>query len=526
MYKVLITGALHPLAIDSLKAEPDIDLVYKPDLPMDEIKKIAADFDCMVSRSETPVKKDLIDCSPKLKVIARAAVGYGNIDVDYATEKGILVFNTPAKNTNSAAELTFGLLLAVIRNIHLADKNMRNGGWDRHRFNGRELTGKTIGLIGLGNVGHRMARFCQGFDMKVLAYDPYIPDETFKVNRAEKTDLETLIKSSDIISVHVPKNKETVNMIAREHFLKMKDSVIILNAARGGIINEADLLEFLKNGKVSGAGIDTWDEEPPVNNPFAKLDNVVMTPHIGASTEEAQYRIAEFLAAELPKALRGGVVESPVNMPQIRMLEGNLMSSYVVLSEKLGLFAAQFMDFKADMLKCIFRGDISGKDCRLLRLAFLKGYLGYASEYVGYVNAELRAKSLGLHVSDVEDPLFNDYSGAVKFVLSGEGREFEIGGVVFPGPHPRITLVDGYVYEAAPEGNFLLVRAHNKLGVLSDISSVLDKHSMLINRIDFSESKTRKRTMFMFKLASPVTDELIGELSKLDGVSMARRIKI
>ena len=404
---------------------------------------------------------------------------------------------------------------------------MRRGGWDRHRFSGTELLGKTLGIVGLGNVGHRVARFAHGFEMRVLAYDPYIPDEAFERHHAAKTDLAILIRESDVISVHVPKNKETTGMIGGREIAAMKKGVLLLNAARGGIIDEAALLAALKRGHVAGAGIDTWNEEPLKDNPFRDLPNVVMTPHIGASTAEAQFRIAESIAVQVPRALRGGLVDSPVNMPQIRMLGGDIMVAYTVLCEKLGAFAAQFLDFQAEQLEIHYRGDIARQDCRLLRLAFLKGFLQQTSVgFVSYVNAEQRAKAVGLGVRQAEDPGFADFESAVKFVFAGDGREFALGGVVFGGPHPRITLVDGFVYEVEPEGTFLLVRCKDKLGVLSAISAVMDKHGILIHRLDFSHSKERKRTMFMFRVGKGVPDKALEELRAHPHIRMVRKISL
>lgn len=526
MKKILITGKISQKAIDKLKQNYQID--FKPDIPYEEIKKIIPPYDCLITRSETNVTKEIIDAAENLKVIAVAAVGYANIDVDHATKKGILVFNSPGLNTNSAAELTLGLILNCARKIISAHKNMENLHWERHKFSGTELLGKTIGIIGLGNVGHRVAQFCNGLEMKVLAYDPYIPDEKFSRCRTTKTDFHTLIKESDIITVHVPKNKETLGMISKKEIEMMKDGVILINAARGGIINENDLLEALKSGKVAASGIDTWSEEPPKTNPFANLPNVVMTPHIGASTKEAQEKIAEFIADQVPKALEGGVVEAPVNMPKIRMIEGNLMSSYVVLCEKLGAFAQQFMDFTPEKLECMYRGDIINHDCTLLRLAFLKGFLSPIHKFVSYVNADQRAESIGLKVNDITDQSFNDYENAVKFTFHSNSlnQEFNIGGVVFSGPHQRITLVDGFTYEVEPSGTFILIRCEDKMGVLSGISNVFDKHKTLITRTDFSHSKLRKRTMFMFRTAGSVSEDLINDLKKTKHIRMVKKIVI
>lgn len=526
MYKVLITGKLHDLAIARLKAEPDLEIDYRPDVPMAEILEAIADCHCHVSRSETAVTRELIDRAPRLKVIARAAVGVGNIDIDYATEKGILVLNTPGRNTNSAAEMTMALLLAAVRKLVPAHNTMQAGGWDRHRFEGTELLGKTIGIVGLGHVGSRMARFARGFEMRVLAYDPYIPDETFQLHRAEKTDLETLIRTADVLTLHVPKNKETTGMIGAAEIARMKRGVVILNAARGGVVAEAALLAALQNGQVAAAGIDTWEVEPPKTNPFKDLPNVVMSPHIGASTEEAQYRIAETIASEVPKALRGGIVEAPVNMPQIRMYEGNLMSNYAVLVEKLGSFAAQFVDFQPEHLAISYRGDIAGKDCALLRLAFLKGFLGYRLEYVGYVNAEQRARQAGLQVEDLDDPGFSDYEHAVKFTLTGGGRSFNIGGVVFSGPHPRLTLVDDFVYEEEPRGRFLAIVCREKFGIVSHIAALLDRHRILIRNFAFAYNRQRHRNMFMVRVAREVSPEVMAQLAASDDVTCVRQIRL
>ncbi len=526
MYRVLITGKIHPTGVEKLSKEPDLQVDFHPDMPIGEIMKIIAPYHCIIVRSETPVKRDLIDAAKELKVIAVAAVGVTNVDVEYATKKGILVVNTPGKNTNSAAELTIALLLAVTRKLAEAHETMQHLGWDRHRFQGMELMGKTIGIIGLGNVGHRVARFAHGFEMRVLAYDPYIADEVFERHGAEKVDLDTLIRESDVVTVHTPKNKETTGMIGREQLARMKKGVVIINAARGGIVSESALLEALKSGQVAGAGIDTWEAEPPKENPFHDLPNVVMSPHIGASTAEAQIRVAESIAVQVPRALRGGIVDYPVNMPQIRMLEGDIMTSYTVLAERLGTFAAQFMDWVPQRLQITYRGSIARHDCTLLRLAFLKGFLKNSLEYVSYVNAEDRALSIGLKVEATSDPGFTDYESEVRYGFKSEGHEFNIGGVVFSGPHPRISLVDGFEFEIEPEGTFLAIRSKDRLGVVSGISSLLDKHKIQIDSFEFSHSKERKRSMFLIRVRKNVADEVVEEIRSQEHITLVRKIQV
>jgi len=525
MYRVLITGALHPSAIALLERESDIEVDYQPDLPRARILEIIAPYHGLVTRSETDVTRELIDRAASLKVIARAAVGIANIDVEYATEKGILVMNTPGKNTNSAAELALGLLLAAARKITTAHASMGEGLWDRHKFTGTELAGKTIGIVGLGNVGHRMARFCRGLEMRVLACDPYIPDELFERNLATKADLDTVLAESDVISLHVPKNRETTGLIGPAQIAKMKRGVVLINTARGGIVSEEALLDALRAGQIAAAGIDTWETEPPADNPFRGLSQVVMTPHVGASTTEAQLRVAETVATQLPRALRGEVVDYPVNMPSIRILEGgDVMTAYTVLAEKLGSFAAQFLDFEPKRLAIIYRGSIARHDCTLLRLAFLKGLLSGSLDYVSYVNADLRAQSAGLDVRESTDPGFTNYESAITCRFEGDGHDFAVGGVVFSGPHARISLVDDFPFEVEPEGTYLAIRSKDRLGVVSSIASVLDAHRIQIRQFDFSHSKSRKRSMFLIRVGKPLDKAKLAELRSQPHITLVRQI--
>ncbi|MGK5092754.1 phosphoglycerate dehydrogenase [Deltaproteobacteria bacterium TL4] len=529
MFRVLITGALHSKGVEMLKNTQDLEVDFRPDLPLSEILEIIEPYHCIITRSETPLYKELIDRGKNLKVLARAAVGIANIDVDYATEKGILVINTPGKNTNSAAELTMGVLLAVLRKIPEAQNSMRELKWNRHHFQGTELLDKTLGIIGLGNVGHRVAKFARGFDMRVLAYDPYIADEVFENNRVQKADWDTLIQESDIITIHTPKNKETTGMIQAKTIAQMKDGVILLNIARGGLIEEKAFLEALKSGKVAAAGIDTWDQEPPVENPFRFLPQVVMTPHIGASTEEAQIRVAETIAIQVPRALRGEVVDYPVNMPQMKILEGNLLVSYTVLAEKLGIFASQYLDHIPHQLEMSYRGTLAKEDCSLLRLAFLKGFLANDYDYVSYVNAEQRAKSIGLHVKESDDPLFEDYESALKCILtSKDGSLFKIGGVVFSGPHPRITLVNDFIFEIAvqPEGTILATSNVDRPGMVGLIGTILGKHKVNINQFELARNKRGGEAMALILVDDDIPDLAIEELRQQEYITGVKKIRL
>lgn len=525
--RVLITGALHPLAFQILRAARDVAADYHPDLPYAQILERIGEYHALISRSETNVTRELIDRGRKLKVIARAAVGVGNIDVDYATERGILVVNTPGKNTNSAAELTFSLLLAVVRNLIPAHQNMLGLRWDRHRFTGRELAGKTIGIIGLGNVGHRVARFARGFEMEVLAYDPYISDEVFEKHGARKVALDRLLADSDVVTVHVPKTRETTGMIGAQEIARMKPGIIVLNTARGGVIEESALLAALRSGRVSAAGIDTWEEEPPKANPFRELPNVAMTPHIGASTEEAQRRIAESVSEQVIRALRDEVVDFPVNMPRLKVLTSPRVKTYTVLAEKLGRFAVQALEFNPRHVRIVYRGELNREEGSLARRAFLRGFLGHASdEVVTFVNAEAKAAARGIQVEEADDPGFKDYQSAVKVIVSDHERSFVIGGVVFGEGNYRLSLVNSFTFEVVPDGHILTMVNRDQPGVIGKVGTILGEHGVNISEFELSRNRRGGEAMAVIRVDEAVDKAVLDQLRALPFIVSLRRIEI
>ncbi|MBC8257529.1 MAG: phosphoglycerate dehydrogenase [SAR324 cluster bacterium] len=524
MYKILVTGAIHEVGLEMLRQEKDLEVQYAPDLPLVEILKLVAPIHCILTRSETPISRELIDKAPNLKVIARAAVGIGNIDVGYATEKGILVINTPGKNTNSAAELTIGLLLSAVRKIIPAHSHMNELKWDRHNFTGTELLGKTIGIIGLGNVGHRVARYAKAFEMQVLAYDPYIADEVFERHHAKKCTWEELISSADVITLHVPKTEETTGMIGAEEFSRMKTGVVILNSARGGVIQEKPLLKELQSGKVAAAGIDTWEVEPPKENPFRQLPQVVMSPHVGASTTEAQIRIAESIAIQAPRALRGEVVDYPVNMPSVQVLDSGPVSSYASLAEKLGVFSSQFIEFTPTQLEIRFRGNLANHDGTLLRLCFLKGLLQDKQDFVSYVNADRQAENAGLHIEEKNDPGFTDYESALKCTLSASGRQFAIGGVVFSGPHPRITLINNFVCEIEAEGIILATTNQDRPGMVGLVGTCLGKNGVNIDQFQLARNTRGGEALSLIRVDDDLPESVVEEIRQQEGITSVCKI--
>ncbi|MCZ6533044.1 MAG: phosphoglycerate dehydrogenase [SAR324 cluster bacterium] len=526
-YRVLITGHLHPTALRILEAAEDVEVTYRPDNPYEDTLAVIGEFHAIISRSETAVTREMIDAGSGLKVIARAAVGIGNIDVDYATDKGILVINAPGKNTNSAAELTLGVLLAAVRKIVPAHINMQSGAWNRHAFMGFELSGKTIGIIGLGNVGHRVARFARAFDMEVLAHDPYIADEVFDAHQAHKVDLDTLIAKADVISLHTPQTPETTGMIGAAQFARMKDGVVLLNMARGKLVDEDALLEAIKSGKVAAAGIDTWAEEPPGRHPLADLPQVVMTPHIGASTEEAQLRVGESIADQTLRALRDEVVDFPVNMPRFKVITNPRVKFYMVLAEKLGVFANQFLEFNPRQVQVLYRGDLTSDEGVMVRRAFLKGFLkNTAEETITFVNAEKKAAERQIQVVDSEDPHFSDYASAVKFVVTDHDQSFSVGGVVFGENNYRLSHVNEFLFEVVPDGELISLINVDRPGVIGQVGTILANHGINISQFELSRNMPGGQAMSLIRIDSPAGQAMMDELKALDNIITVKRIRI
>lgn len=535
---VLVTGKLDDTCLSLLKNPPSdldpgvpVELVVKADCSRAELMSSVGSCDVLLTRSETNVDREVIDAAPNLSVIARAAVGYGNIDVDYATVRGVLVVNTPGKNTNSAAELTLGLLLNMARHIPEADETMKKGGWDRHRFTGTELLGKRIGIVGLGNVGHRVAKFCNGFDMEVFAYDPYISDEVFRRYRVNQcSSVNELLDAVDILSVHVPLNKETRGMFSKDNLRQLRRGAWVVNAARGGVIAENDLLALLEEGHIACAGIDTWEDEPSPLPSLVQHPRVVATPHIGASTVEAQQRIGETIAVQILKALRGEIVDYPVNLPNLSVLPGEADRNASVLLEKMGRMLAQLHEFRPESLTLRIPESYEPKIHELLSISAIKGYLSHTSDdFVSYVNARLLFQNRGLSLS-IEPSLGQDgggrSAGLIQLEVNGSSARDRValGAVLYEGRVPRITLINEFEFESEPSGELLVVTNLDRPGVVGNIGMFLASLNVNIAQFDLSRNQTGGEAMSIIRIDSAVDDKDIARLEKIQNIIRVKRI--
>lgn len=532
--KIIITGKLHDIAINILKNPPKefqisapIELLYIPDAPREKILEEIQDAQVLISRSETDVDKEILTAGKKLCVVARAAVGYGNIDCDLATELGILVVNTPGKNTNSAAELTMGLLLSLKRKIPAAHASTSVGGWNRHLFSGTELGGKTIGLVGLGNVGHRVAKFARGFDMQVISYDPYISDEIFRKNGVErKNTLEELLAECDILSVHVPLNKETKNMISEIELKKMKKGAIVLNAARGGIISEYALLKLLNENYIAAAGIDTFDNEPKPLKELVAHPNVIATPHIGASTEEAQYRIGETVSIQVLKALRGEIVNYPVNLPHVSFIGSGILQMLTVLSEKIARVAAQIYDFHPQQIKLKINARVTKEETNLLKLSTMKGFLSQASdEYVSYVNAErlFSRRGLSFDLEFISSDFLNNQL-LIEVYGNSSAEKISVGAVLYDEKLARLCSINEFFFEIEPEGELIVMQNHDRPGVIGDVGTYLARHKVNIAQFELSRNKRGGMAMSIIRTDDELQQDIVAGIRKLPNLISARAV--
>ncbi len=529
-HNILITGTLHPIAIEKFKNNLSVELNYRPECPREEIFQEIKNAHVLISRSETDIDQKLIDAGPQLKLIARGAVGVGNIDIDYATEKGILIVNCPGKNTNSAAELTMGLLLSMMRKIPHAQETMKKGGWDRHRFTGFELRGKKIGIVGLGNVGHRVAKFALGFDMEVFAYDPYIAPEVFRRHGAIQCEsLFDIAKKVDILTLHIPLNKETKNMITKEILYAMPSGSYLLNAARGGLVSEEIILEALSEGQLSAVGIDTFEKEPKPNPNLISHPNVYCTPHIGASTVEAQILIGQTVYEQVMKSLEGQVVDYPINLPEIGVIQNIFVKSYAVLAEKLGSMLGQLLEFNPTKMMIQYRGSLSKEEHHLIRLSLLKGYAGHVlNEYVLFVNVNSHIEKMGIKIEEKEDPSFQSYRSAIKISVAGQTPEEKLmlGGVVFDETNIRLSLINDFYFEVEPMGHMLIVENHDRPGVIGDLGNFLAKKNVNIDTFHLSRNKKGGKAMALIRIDSPLDGKELPQLQNLKNIIRVKLLSI
>ncbi len=524
--KVLVSDSISQKGIDILtKAGLEVDV--KTGLSPDELKAIIGEYHGLIIRSATRVTADVIDVATNLRVIGRAGSGLDNVDKAAATKKGIVVMNTPGGNTITTAEHTIALMFSLARQIPQAVASMREGKWDKKRFMGVELYNKTLGIIGIGNIGKQVAKRAIGLGMNVIGYDPYLSEENAMEIGIKKVALPELFRNSDFITIHTPLTAETKNLINSKTIGIMKDGVRIINCARGGIVNEADLYEAIKSGKVAGAALDVFEKEPPGDNPLLKLDNVLCTPHLGASTKEAQENVALAIAEQVADYLINGVIRNAVNFPSIPAEQLPRLQPYLSLAEKIGGFASQVFEGAATDITIEYRGEASELNTAPVTIALLKGYLTpILEETVNFVNAPLIARERGIEVKEAKSSEAGDYHNMIVLKIKVNGEENILAGTLFSKKDPRIVRINKFFVEIVPEGNMLYILNNDRPGVIGNIGSYLGKNNINIARMHFGRESAGGMAISVVSIDTPVSDEQIEEIKKMPNIISVKLVNL
>jgi len=517
--KVLISDKLSQQGKDILQ-QRGLEFDDKTDLTPEQLKEAIGQYDGIIIRSGTKLTKDVLENPGQLKAIARAGVGLDNVDIPTATEKGIVVMNTPGGNTVSTAELTFSMLLALARRIPQAWASLTRGEWKRSKFKGVEVRNKTLGIIGLGRIGTQLSKYAKAFDMRVIGYDPYVSQERAEQLGVEAVDLDQLLAESDYISVHTPLTAETKSLLGKETIAKMKPSARIINVARGGIVDEQALIDALKEGKLGGAAMDVWTKEPPTDNPLLEMENVVATPHLGASTTEAQDNVAIEAAELIADFLLEGKVKNAANVPSVDEKVLEQLRPYIFLSEKLGSLTAQMLKGKLQTLEVTYSGELEQVDVAPLTVGVLKGFLGHVLDSdINEVNALSKAKERGIPVMESKSSRSEDFTALVKVVAKSDTEEVSVAGTVFGKRNdPRIVRVNGFRVDAVPTGSLIIIMNWDRPGAIGKIGTTLGSNNVNIADMTLGREKDGESAVTLLNIDGDIPDKVVEELQQLDEV--------
>ena len=510
--KVVVCDPIHPAGFEILKNAKDIELVDASKTSKDELLKVIEDADGVITRSPTPVDEKFLSHAKKLKAVVRAGVGVDNVDMQAASKRGVIIMNVPTANTLAAVELTMAHLLTAARSFTNAVWNLKKEHeWNREKWLGIELAGKKLGIIGFGNIGSRVGVRAKALEMEVIAYDPYIdPSKATDLGCKYTTDFEEILKC-DFITIHTPKTKETINMITKKEIEKMKDGVVLINCARGGLYNEKDVYEAVKSGKIAWLGIDVFEKEPVTNHPFFELKNTSVTPHIGANTKESQERIAIQAAEAIIEALRGSSYPNALNLPINTANTPEWVIKYLELSQKMGYILSQVINKSIKKVKVNLSGNITKEEKSILTFA-LVGLLQNITENVNYVNAEFLAAEKGI-VSETKEIKNDTYKNLVNIKVITDEGEYSISGTMLE-EHLRIVEFKGFDLEFEPKGKMIFFKNTDVPGVIGEVGMTLAKHN--INIADFRLGRNKEnQAMAVIIVDNDVNDDVLNELKSL-----------
>lgn len=524
---ILVADAVSPAAIEVLTSEPSFNVIVSN---KDDFRNHLADAHAILIRSAVTVTKEVLDAAPNLKVIGRAGVGVDNVDIPAATARGVVVMNTPGGNAIAVAEHTIAFMLSLARSIPAASASTKSGKWEKKKFLGSELCDKTLGIVGLGNIGIQVAARARPFGMKVLAYDPYVASDLVRDRGIQMVELEELFASADYISLHVALTEQTRGMVNSESIKKMKDGVRIINCARGELVKSEDLEKALASGKVAGAALDVFETEPPGQSPLFEHENMLATPHIGGSTAEAQEKVGIRISEQVRDYLKAGVVMGAVNMPPVSAEQYDKLAPYLKLAENLGSFVAQISEGRLVRIKLTYSGDFGETNSALIRNAALTGLLNrFLVEKANLINATGVAKERGIGVSETRRGRTH-FSDSISVMIETEAGERQAQGAVFPDGSARLVSINGFYIEAPLNGHLLFMVNQDVPGVIGRIGEILGGSG--VNIADFSlgrlegKSNDPATAVSVIRVDQEIPEAAVGKLAAMDAVQVARTVHL
>ncbi len=538
LYSVLVTDNISGEGLRKLTFDKTIEVDVRPGIGSNELLQIIGNYDAIITRSGTSISADLVENPGRLKVIGRAGVGLDNIDIEAASKKGIIVMNAPTGNTLAATELTMGIMLAAARKIPLANNSLKEGKWDRKKFMGIELYNKTLGVVGLGRIGTNVAIRAKSFGMKIIAYDPYIKKSKADAAGVLLYDrLEDVLREADVITFHTPLTPATKNMITAGELALTKQNAILVNCARGGIVNERDLYDALKEGRIFAAGVDVFEKEPAGANKLLELENVLATPHIGANTKEGQDAVAAIIAEQVYNALHGKPYQNAVNIPFFKSQLPSEMQRYFDLAEKMGKLAAQLTTGRASELRFVMVGKMFEEDLcdrkfdvpfsyQPFTIAALKGFLEVScKETITFINAPYIMKDRNIAVEESKTEQFDKFNDLVLIQIKTDKKETTIAGTVFADGSGRIVLYDKFRLDIIPDGTFLHFRIMDRPGIIGKVATILGNNTINIAGFGLSRQITGEEAAFV-SVDSPINNEVLGQIRAIDGMIEAVLIQL
>lgn len=521
--RVLISDNLAPIGVEILK-EAGLEVDFKTGMSPDEVKAVIGDYEGLIIRSATRVTEDLLESAGRLKVVGRAGIGLDNVDIPAASQKGVVVMNAPDGNATTTAELAISMMMSLSRNIPQATASMKTGKWEKKQFMGRELTGKTFGVIGIGRIGSIAASRAQGLKMKTIAYDPHMPKEVAEKIGVELVSLEELAKRGDFISVHVPLTKETRNLVSSEFFGNMTKDSMFIDCARGGVCDETALYEALKSGVIAGAALDVFSQEPTTleNCPLLGLDNFICTPHLGASTSEAQENVAVAIAEQVADYLNKGTVTNAVNVPSVSDDVLAQVGPYITLGEMLGNMHMQMARGGVQEVSLEYGGALADLNVSSITVAFLKGLFSpILKDAVNYVNAPIIARDRGIKIIESRTDLTHDFINTLSIKVITDAGENVLVGTVFGKNEPRLVRLNAFRLEALPSGPMLLVFNNDVPGVIGALGSELGRNNVNISRMTVGREVESKQNIILIGTDQLITKEIVAKVSALENINDA-----